>query len=157
MRSEPGLESGPVSPQRDETRQIARRLARQAAVAVEILTDSWSRSLARDDLESMTSGNRSDWTLPESGHLVQQVATRMVLRITTILFAESRGLLPLDNETYHRSYSMQYLARNLAPRVVPGILTRREVHTLWPRILALFRLVHGGSGHLSNFCGDRSG
>lgn len=74
-------------------------------------------------------------------------ACRVVMRLVVVLFAEARDLLPRDNPHYHRSYGLEGL-RELLGRT--GDATRRRhMYGAWPRLLALFQLIHGGSHHPS--------
>ena len=75
-------------------------------------------------------------------------ATRIVMRMVIILFAEARDLLPRDNPIYHASYGLQGLRLTLE-RVGGGVgLERlRHRHGAWPRLLALFRLIYEGCHH----------
>jgi hypothetical protein len=76
-------------------------------------------------------------------------ATRIVMRMVVLLFAEAReDLLPLDNPIYHDSYGLQALRESLARAAGGARLERlRHRYCAWPRILALFRLIYEGSGH----------
>ncbi len=75
-------------------------------------------------------------------------ATRMMMRLIVVLFAEARDLLPRDNPRYHGSYGLQGLRESL-DAVGRGSGAERLRHRFggWPRILGLFRLVHEGSPH----------
>ncbi|MBN1204829.1 MAG: hypothetical protein JXB05_07890 [Myxococcaceae bacterium] len=74
-------------------------------------------------------------------------ATRMVMRLVVVLFAEARELLPRDNPLYHGSYGLQGLREEL-DRAAGGRAERlRTRSSAWPRLLGLFRLVAEGSGH----------
>ena len=75
-------------------------------------------------------------------------ATRVVMRMVVVLFAEARDLLPRDNPAYHASYGLQGL-RELLERSggATGLERLRQRLGAWPRVLALFRLVHEGSHH----------
>jgi hypothetical protein len=75
-------------------------------------------------------------------------ATRVVMRLVVVLFAEARDLLPRDNPLYHGSYGLQGLRESLE-RAGGGASEERLRHhsSAWPRILALFRLIHDGSAH----------
>lgn len=77
-------------------------------------------------------------------------ATRVVMRMVVALFAEARDLLPRDNAIYHGSYGVQGLREQLeraGGASDTGRARLRERHGAWPRVLALFRLVHSGSHH----------
>ena len=75
---------------------------------------------------------------------VYRAACRLAMRLVIVLFAESRDLLPRDNALYHGSYGLHGLFERLEREAVRGgALT--EGLSAWPRVLALFRLVHEGS------------
>lgn len=71
-------------------------------------------------------------------------ASHFVMRLVVILFAEARELLPVDNPVYHQAYGLRGLLDQL-DRLTPE--RRRSRQSAWPRLLALFRLLHGGSPH----------
>lgn len=81
---------------------------------------------------------------PRTSKDVYNAACHFVMRLVVILFAEARELFPVDNPIYHQTYGLRGLQDQL------GRLTaerRRERHSVWSRILALFRLLHRGSPH----------
>lgn len=67
-----------------------------------------------------------------------------IMRLVVALFAEARELLPVDNPIYHRAYGLRGLLDQL-DRLTPE--RRRARHSAWPRLLALFELLHRGSPH----------
>ena len=71
-------------------------------------------------------------------------ACQFVMRLVVTLFAEGRELLPVDNPVYHRAYGLRGLLDQL-DRLTPE--RRRARQVAWPRLLALFRLLHQGSHH----------
>ncbi|PKN59368.1 MAG: hypothetical protein CVU56_00560 [Deltaproteobacteria bacterium HGW-Deltaproteobacteria-14] len=71
-------------------------------------------------------------------------ACHFVMRFVVTLFAEARELLPADNPVYHQAYGLRGLLDQL-DRLTPE--RRRARHMAWPRLLALFRLLHQGSPH----------
>jgi len=71
-------------------------------------------------------------------------ACHFVMRLVVALFAEARELLPVENPVYHRAYGLRALLDQL-DRQAPE--RRRARHMAWPRLLALFRLLHQGSPH----------
>jgi hypothetical protein len=74
-------------------------------------------------------------------------ATRMIMRLVVILFAEARELLPIGNPIYHGAYGLQGLREELE-RSAGGRAERlRHRFAAWPRLLGLFALVYEGSGH----------
>lgn len=74
-------------------------------------------------------------------------ATRMIMRLVVILFAEARELLPTGNPIYHGAYGLSGLREELE-RSAGGRAERlRHRFAAWPRLLGLFQLVYEGSGH----------
>jgi hypothetical protein len=76
-----------------------------------------------------------------------RAAVRMVMRLVVVLFAESRDLLPRDNALYHGAYGVGGLLEELEKTAARGGNRLARSHSAWPRLLALFRLVHQGSHH----------
>lgn len=73
------------------------------------------------------------------------VATcHFVMRLVVTLFAEARELLPVESPVYHRAYGLRALQGQLDRQTAER---RRTRHMAWPRLLALFRLLHQGSPH----------
>ena len=75
---------------------------------------------------------------------IYRAACRVAMRLVIVLFAESRDLLPRDNALYHGSYGLHGLFERLEREAVRGV-GLAEGLSAWPRVLALFRLVHAGS------------
>ena len=75
---------------------------------------------------------------------IYRAACRVAMRLVIVLFAESRDLLPRDNALYHGSYGLHGLFERLEREAVRGG-PLAEGLSAWPRVLALFRLVHQGS------------
>ncbi|MBU3679560.1 MAG: hypothetical protein FGM32_08130 [Candidatus Kapabacteria bacterium] len=81
------------------------------------------------------------------GAEIYRAAVRVVMRMVVILFAESRDLLPRDNALYHRAYGIGGLLEELSKAAARGGSRLTRSFSAWPRLLALFRLVHQGSHH----------
>ena len=75
--------------------------------------------------------------------------TRIIMRCIITLFAETRGLLPVDNPIYQGSYSLEGLRQQLDRRAggAHGKARLAQGTSAWPRLLGLFRLIHDGSAH----------
>jgi hypothetical protein len=71
-------------------------------------------------------------------------SSHFVMRLVVILFAEARELLPVDNPVYYKTYSLQGLLEQLDRLSAER---QRQQNFAWPRLLALFRLLHQGSPH----------
>lgn len=78
---------------------------------------------------------------------IYRAAVRMVMRMVVVLFAESRDLLPRDNALYHATYGLGGLLEDLEKVAARGGNRLARSWNAWPRVLALFRLVHQGSHH----------
>ena len=78
---------------------------------------------------------------------IYRAAARMVMRMVVVLFAETRELLPRDNALYHGSYGLTGLLEELEKTAARGGNRLARSWNAWPRLLALFRLVHEGSHH----------
>lgn len=82
---------------------------------------------------------------------IYRAATRVVMRMVVVLFAEARDdLLPRSNPVYHLSYGLQGLREALQQAGAgtrDGLARLAHRHAAWPRVLALFRLIYRGSPH----------
>lgn len=78
---------------------------------------------------------------------IYRAAARVVMRMVVILFAESRELLPRDVPLYHGAYGLTGLLGELGRISSRGGNRLARSWSAWPRVLALFRLVHEGSHH----------
>ena len=75
-----------------------------------------------------------------------RAACRVVMRMVVVLYAESRELLPTGNALYAHSYGLGSLRESLERDAAAG-RPLAESRAAWPRILALFSLIHDGSAH----------
>ncbi|QXE87382.1 hypothetical protein KP003_02945 [Geomonas nitrogeniifigens] len=74
--------------------------------------------------------------------------TRIIMRYIVTLFAEARGLLPVDNRIYQHAYSIDGLRQQLDRRASGrGGERLSQGRSAWPRVVALFNLVYHGSSH----------
>lgn len=83
------------------------------------------------------------WTEHASADLYV-AACHFVMRLVVTLFAEARELLPADNPVYHHAYGLRGLLDKLDRLTAER---RKARYMAWPRLLALFRLLHEGSPH----------
>ena len=74
--------------------------------------------------------------------------TRIIMRCIITLFAEARGLLPVDNPVYQHAYSLEGLRQQLDRRAGGRGSERLALgRSAWPRLIALFNLIFHGSAH----------
>ena len=79
---------------------------------------------------------------------IYQAATRLVMRLVVVLFAEARDLLPRSQPVYDEAYGIEGLfARLEAAYRHEGARALEGQRGAWPRILGLFRLIQAGSHH----------
>ncbi|MGD0088503.1 MAG: hypothetical protein ABSE73_01155 [Planctomycetota bacterium] len=140
-----------VEASRSKQGDLASVLGEQVREAVEKLLDPVDRTLRKhadflDPLRKTPDGAE----LPQREVLaaLYQAASRVVMRMVVAFFAEARGLLPRSLEGYNASYGLEGLFEQLQKaRNAEGFLALDEPMrtSAWPRLLALFRLIHDGS------------
>ena len=69
----------------------------------------------------------------------------VVLRLVFLLYAEERDLLPVDDETFARGYSLAGLYERLREDAALHPDTMDQRFGAWAQLLALFRMVHDGA------------
>ena len=77
---------------------------------------------------------------------IYRAACRVAMRMVVVLYAESRDLLPRDNALYDAAYGLTALRDRLQRHEAAG-RPLADRFAAWPRLLALFRLVHEGCSH----------
>jgi hypothetical protein len=136
---------------RNRQGDLAQVLGEQVRQGVELLVREIDHVLDRD-----TGLHDAVWTDPAGGHrlsddealgAIYQAATRLVMRLVLVLYAEARDLLPAHVEAYHDSYGVGSLYDTLARADREGRDAMAEKHSAWPRIIGLCRLIYLGSGH----------
>jgi len=74
--------------------------------------------------------------------------SRIIMRGIIALFAEARGLLPVDNPIYQQAYSLEGLRQQLDRRAGGrGNERLSQGRSAWPRLIGLFNLIYFGSAH----------
>lgn len=74
--------------------------------------------------------------------------SRIIMRSIITLFAEARGLMPVDNPIYQQAYSLEGLRHQLDRRAGGrGNERLSQGRSAWPRMIGLFNLIHEGSAH----------
>ncbi len=94
-------------------------------------------------------GDHPPLTDAQAHEALYQATVRLVMRLDECLFAESRQLLPVNDPIFARAYGVRSLYEVLeeAVRTEGGVHVLFNRQTAWPRLMALFRLIHGGSAH----------
>ena len=87
--------------------------------------------------------NRLDRTNPPLDE-IQTNCLILLYRILFILYAESRGLLPVENPKYATGYSLAALAETVHETLDRGDLIIPTISDYWARLRGLFTLIDGG-------------
>ena len=118
---------------------VADQLGRQVRQAVELLIAAIGRA-NRDRGGSLLADTSSED--------LYNAAVTVMMRLVFLLFAEERGLLPVDDEFYSRSYAVTTMREEMqAEQDLLGDEPLERRSSAWSRLLALFRAVHGGISH----------
>ena len=138
--SEPGNDlASLIAASLSDQQEVTDQLGLQVRSAVEVLV----RSL--DRINAGMSGRLLREVTP--GQLYE-AALAVMMRLVFLLCAEERRLLPADDALYAQYYAIDTLRdqlREAADRGSEQVLESR--HDAWARLLATFRLVHGGCEH----------
>ncbi len=119
--------------------EVAEQLGKQVRAAVELLIASISRANRERDGQLLAGHSQTE---------IYTASVTVMMRMVFLLFAEERGLLPLDEDFYARSYALGTLRESLqAEKDQFGDEPLERRSTAWSRLLALFRAVHGGITH----------
>lgn len=142
-----------IESSRSRQADLSTVLGEQAREAVELLVDELNRALRKEPaLLDIVRKSPSGIGFAQRHVLnaLYQACARVIMRLVIVLFAEARGLLPRSLETYNSSYGIEGLYEQLRSAIShEGPAPLEERISAWPRILALFNLVHGGSHHSS--------
>ncbi|MBU7017304.1 MAG: hypothetical protein HXS44_07320, partial [Theionarchaea archaeon] len=136
---------------RSRTRQgeLSQVLGEQVRFAVENLLLDFDRAVRTcpSMLESLRTDPVTNSQLSDTEYLeaLYHAAIRIIMRLVVVLFAEARELLPRSIEKYHTSYGVEGLYALLEEaRRYEGEIGLRRYYSAWPRLLALFRVIHEG-------------
>ncbi len=136
---------------RNRQGDLAQVLGEQVRQGVELLVREVDHVLDREPAlhDALWADPAGRYRLSDDEALgaVYQAATRLVMRLVLVLYAEARDLLPAHIEAYHDSYGIGSLYDTLARADREGGDAMAEQHSAWPRIVGLCRLIYLGSGH----------
>jgi Eco57I restriction-modification methylase/MmeI, target recognition domain len=121
-------------------------LAEQVFDALQILLRGFAAAAERDGAALFDEAARQD-----GDHLYKGLLT-VLLRLVFLLYAEDRGLLPVDAELYAEHFSVLGLYDQLQrdAGAHPDSMARR--FGAWGRLIALFRAVYLGADHGAALC-----
>ena len=115
---------------------VTTTLGRQVRRSVELLVSALS------DANRERHGELLGDATPEE---IYRGAVTVMMRLVFLLTAEERELLLLGDETYDAHYAISTLLDQLEAEPDADVLFNR--FDAWPRLLATFRLIHGGVRH----------
>ncbi|MCF2537774.1 hypothetical protein K6168_19220 [Streptomyces sp. FB2] len=119
--------------------EVTDTLGRQVREAVSLLVAELSR-LDRESGGELLGG------VPAKQ--VYEGALTVMMRLVFLLYAEEQRLLPSGDELYDASYAVGPLHAELAKaQSLHGDELGDRVEATWPRLLAVFAAIHGGSTH----------
>jgi hypothetical protein len=128
-----------VEASRADQQEVTDQLGLQVRNAVEVLVRS---------LDRINAGMGGALLREAAPAQIYEAALAVMMRLVFLLCAEERRLLPADDALYARYYAVGTLRdqlREAADRGSEQVLESR--HDAWARLLASFRLVHGGCEH----------
>ncbi|MFQ6852348.1 type IIL restriction-modification enzyme MmeI [Streptomyces sp. 35M1] len=123
----------------DQQAEVTDTLGKQVRAAVALLVAELSRLDRESDGELLA---RVD------GKPLYDSALTVMMRLVFLLYAEEQRLLPSDDRLYAESYAVAPLHDALdAERSLHGGELGDRRAAAWPRLLAVFAAIHGGSTH----------
>lgn len=120
---------------------VTEALAEQVFEALNLLLAGFEGAAERDGTRFL-----DEALAREEDHVYGGLLTTL-LRLVFVLYAEDRGLLPVDQEPYAEDLSVKALYEQLLEDAgqYPDAMNRR--FGAWPRLLALFRCIFFGASH----------
>lgn len=120
---------------------VTEELANQVFEALTLLLAGFEAAAERDKAAYL------DEALRRGDDHVYGGLLAVLLRMVFLLYAEDRGLMPMDAEPYGKDLSVKALYAQLQEDATsfPDSMNRR--YGAWPRLLALFRCVFFGASH----------
>ena len=124
--------------------ELSSVLGEQIREAVEILIGAYETTVKDNNIEIETLfGNTKSYL-----DSIYQAASKIIMRLVVIFFAESRQMLPIDIQAYNDSYGLEGLYEELKKACAhEGRNELKNHYEAWRRILSLFKLIYYGSGH----------
>jgi hypothetical protein len=127
---------------------VTNALAEQVFEALTLLLAGFEAAAERDGTTALSEAMKADSVDDGGGHEGEHVYGGLLtamLRLVFLLYAEDRGLMPMQHPTYQEHLSVLGLFEQLQhdAGMYPDTMGRR--FGAWPRLLALFRAVYEGA------------
>ena len=123
---------------RTEQERVTEKLATQVEDALRLLISGF------DDADARTAGTLLSQV---DGIDLYDGLITVLLRLVFLLYAEDRGLLPMDHPLYANNYSVHVLADQLTEDAVAHGEAQARRYGAWARLVSLFRMVWSGATH----------
>jgi len=140
-----------IEASRSKQAELATVMGSQIRSAVELLIDRLNIAKVKhpDLLDGVFEDPASGKATPKQVRdALYQAATRIIMRIVVVLFAEARGLLSRSQLVYENSYGVEGLFETLRKAMSnEGRTALEERLYAWYRLRGLFKLIHDGSPH----------
>ncbi|MCA9664087.1 MAG: N-6 DNA methylase [Myxococcales bacterium] len=148
----PGLLAASRARQAD----VTEALARQVFDALQILLGGFEAAAERDGWDLLDDALARSRENPNDEHLYAGLLT-VLLRLVFVLYAEDRGLLPVDHDFYAEHLSLLQLYEQLADDAAAYPDAMGQRFGAWGRLVALFRAVFEGVAHGALYMPARRG
>lgn len=137
-----GILISAIEDSRKNQGELSSVLGEQIREAVEILISAYEITVKDNNIDLEIDNNRIYYDS------IYQAASRIIMRLVVIFFAESRKMLPVDIQSYNDSYGLEGLYEELKKACTHESRNELKNHyDAWRRILSLFNLIYKGSGH----------
>lgn len=119
--------------------EVTEALGTQVRRAVELLVQAMSEA----KVEAQRAGRPDPLEGPPA--VAYEIAVTVMMRIVFLLFAEERGMLPLDRDLYRTSYAISPLLEELDTRARDGEEDLANSSLTWYRLLATSSAIYEGA------------
>jgi hypothetical protein len=131
---------------RKQQAEVTERLADQVFDALSVLLEGFESAALRDGSDLLARKVAQAKQLVGTGEVYAGLLT-VLLRLVFMLYAEDRGLLPVEHPIYQNGYALLGLFDELSEDQAahPDAMDRR--FGAWSRLLATWRAIHDGVQH----------
>ena len=123
---------------RERQEQVTEQLAAQVEDALRVLIEGFDTAQERTHGALLRDVSGAD--------LYDGLST-VLLRLVFLLYAEDRGLLPMEHPVYADSYSVVTLGDQLTQDAVAHGEAQSRRYGAWARLVSLFRMIWSGARH----------
>ncbi len=140
-----------IETSRSKQAELASVMGTQIRSAVELIIDhlNIAKQKQPDILKNVfNNGNNGMASSKQVRDALYQAASRIIMRVVVVLFAEAKDLLSRSQLIYEQSYGVEGLFEQLRKaRQFDGPESLEDRYYAWNRLLALFKLIHDGCSY----------